>query len=331
MPSAESPFIPSRPGSVEIAPAAARTSVDVLGSLAVLAADPAVTDILVNGGSVWVDRGHGVERAASFDLAASPARDLAVRLVGLGGRHVDESSPVTDARLPGGLRVHVVLAPIADPAPLISVRLAAVRPMSLDDLAASGAFDPGVRGRLEALVATRANVLVSGAAGTGKTTLLGALLSIAAPDERIVVIEDVSEVATTHPHVVALESRQANLEGAGAVDLPRLVREALRMRPDRLVLGECRGPEIRELLSACNTGHDGGFGTIHANSLADVPARLEALGALAGLDAVAVARQTASAIGAVVHLERVGRRRRVAGIGRCAVDARDRLRVEPVS
>ena len=319
-------FVARRPGAADAAPT---REAAVLGLLAALGADPAVTDILVNGGEVWADRGRGLERSSAMDLDPASARELAVRLVGLGGRHVDEATPVADARLPGGLRVHVALAPIASPAPLISIRLAALRVPTLDDLDRSGAFGPGVRARLEGLVADRANVLVTGAAGTGKTTLLGALLSLAAPSERIVVIEDVAEVRSSHPHVVALEARQPNLEGAGAIELPRLVREALRMRPDRLVLGECRGAEIRDLLAAFNTGHDGGIGTVHANSLADVPARLEALGALAGLDAVAIARQTASAIGAVVHLERDGPRRRVAGIGRCEIDAGERLAVVP--
>ena len=176
-------------------------------------------------------------------------------------------------------------------------------------------------------VAARTNVLVTGAGGAGKTTLLGALLAEAPATERIVVIEDVAELRIPHPHVVGLVTRQPNLEGAGGVDLPRLVREALRMRPDRLVLGECRGPEVRDLLAALNTGHDGGAGTLHANSLADVPARLEALGALAGLDDRALARQAVSAIGLVVHVERRGGVRRVAGFGRLGLDAAGRLSV----
>jgi pilus assembly protein CpaF len=154
------------------------------------------------------------------------------------------------------------------------------------------------------------------------------MLGAADPAERIVAIEDVGELRVAHPHFVALEARQANLEGVGELGLARLLREALRMRPDRLVLGECRGAEIRELLSALNTGHDGGAGTLHANSLDDVPARLEALGALADLRPDAVARQTVSAIGAVLHVERVDGVRRLAAVGRFALDDRDRLVVE---
>ncbi len=169
-------------------------------------------------------------------------------------------------------------------------------------------------------------MLITGAAGSGKTTLLSAMLALAAPTERLVVIEDVAEARIDHPHVVALEARQPNLEGAGGVDLARLVREALRMRPDRLVLGECRGAEIRALLAAMNTGHDGGVSTLHANSLDDVPSRLEALGALADLGPEALARQAVSAFGAVVHLERVDGIRRIDAIGRLRMDG-DRLGV----
>jgi len=173
--------------------------------------------------------------------------------------------------------------PIAVSGTQLSIRLPRVRALSLAELDAGGAFALVPLPLVRDLVARRANVLVAGAGGSGKTTLLGAMLSEAAPTERIVTIEDVAELRITHPHVVALEARQANAEGAGAVGLEQLVREALRMRPDRLVLGECRGAEVRELLAALNTGHDGGAGTLHANSLDDVPARLEALGALAGL------------------------------------------------
>ena len=195
-------------------------------------------------------------------------------------------------------------------------------------MAALDFFDAVPVADVRLLVERRTNVLVTGAAGSGKTTLLSALLGEASPQERIIAIEDVAELRPRHPHFVSLEARQPNLEGAGGLGLARLLREALRMRPDRLVLGECRGEEIRELLSALNTGHDGGGGTLHANSLDDVPARLEALGALAGLDATAVARQAVSALGAVLHVERVAGLRRLAGVATLALDARSRLVVE---
>jgi len=277
-----------------------------------------------------VDRGEGAERNASVRLAADEARALAVRLIAAAGRHVDEATPCIDARLGDGVRVHAVLPPVSTHGALISVRLPAVRPLSLDNLDDGGCFPLDARARIEALVARRANVLISGATGTGKTTLLSAMLALATPTERIVIIEDVAEARVAHPHVIGLEARQANIEGAGMIDLARLVREALRMRPDRIVLGECRGAEIRELLAAMNTGHDGGIGTVHANSLDDVPARLEALGALAALGPDAIARQAVSALDAVVHLARGDVGRHVAAIGRLVLDERDRLAIEEV-
>ena len=166
---------------------------------------------------------------------------------------------------------------------------------------------------VRALVATRANLLVSGATGSGKTTLLAALLSLVPHDERLVIVEEAGELAPAHPHVVRLLARHANVDGAGRVDLADLVRHALRMRPDRIVLGECRGAEVREVLAALNTGHDGGCATVHANAAADVPARLEALAALAGMSRDAVAAQAASAFDAVLHLRRAERRVRRRG------------------
>lgn len=300
------------------------------GPLASLLVDPAVTDVFVNGaGEVWRDRGQGLELCAPLSFGESELRDFAVRLVALGGRHIDEASPCIDVRLHDGIRVHAVLPPISPHGSLLSIRLPRVRRLTIADLAVAGFFGRvSVESILE-LVRQRANILVTGAGGSGKTTLLSALLATAPHTERIIAIEDVAELNVDHPHFVSLEARQPNLEGAGEVGLARLVREALRMRPDRLVLGECRGAEVRELLSALNTGHDGGAGTLHANSLTDVPARLEALGALAGLDVTAIARQTVSAIDAVVHVERVGGVRRVAQLGTLTVSDSGRLVAEP--
>ena len=307
------PFLPRAPDGSASVPR--RVAPAAFGPLRELVGEGAVTDVLVNGGEVWADRGEGTVRQSSIDLRPEESRALATRLIALAGRHVDEATPCMDARLGDGIRVHVVLPPVAVDGVQLSIRLPAVRPLGMAQLAALGCFPDGVRGRLEALVASRANILISGGTGTGKTTLLSAMLALAGPRERLVVIEDVAEARIVHPHVIRLETRQANLEGAGLIDLARLVREALRMRPDRLVLGECRGAEVRELLAALNTGHDGGLGTVHANSLEDVPARLEALGALAGLEPVALARQAVSAIDAVVHLERHAGRRQVQAIG----------------
>lgn len=290
---------------------------DALAPFARYLDDPEVTDLFVNGeAGLFVDRGDGPRRVREWRAAEADVRDLAVALVGAGGRHIDDATPCVDVRLDGGVRVHAVLPPVAPAGTSISVRVPRLGAPDLDDLVQRGLTGERGRDRLVALVDDRVNVLVTGAAGSGKTTLLAALLSRAPESDRIVTIEDVAELRLRHPHHVALEARQPNLEGSGGIDLSRLVREALRMRPDRIVVGECRGAEVRELLSALNTGHDGGAGTLHASGLVDVAARLEALGALAGLDDRALARQVVSAIGCVVHLarDRSGRRR-IAGAG----------------
>jgi pilus assembly protein CpaF len=298
------------------------------GELAGFVADPQVTDVFANGaGEVWLDRGNGLERRSLPELDERRLRELAVHLIAHGGRHIDETSPCVDVRLHDGIRVHAVLPPISPRGTLLSIRLPRVDHLGLDALDRAGLFAAVPLASVSRLVEQRANILISGAAGSGKTTLLSALLTGAPPTDRIVAIEDVAELRVAHPHFVSLEARQANLEGAGEVGLQRLVREALRMRPDRLVLGECRGAEIRELLAALNTGHDGGAGTLHANSLSDVPARLEALGALADMSPTAVARQTVSAIDAVLHLRRDHGVRRVAEVGSFELDAAGRLRV----
>ncbi len=296
------------------------------GPLAPYLANEQVTDLFVNGvAGLWTDDGRTLSRQRSWWADERSLRELAVRLISLGGRHIDEATPCVDVRLHDGIRVHAVLPPISTTGTLLSVRIPRQTRFTLSELADAGTVAPRTRARLLRAIRGRENILITGAAGSGKTTLLSALLGEASAVERIVTIEDVAELRINHPHVVALESRQPNLEGAGAIGLDRLVREALRMRPDRLVLGECRGAEVRELLAALNTGHDGGAGTLHANSLADVPARIEALGALAGMTQDAIARQTVSAIGLVVHLERTDGIRRVTQIGRFRLDQRGQL------
>jgi pilus assembly protein CpaF len=298
------------------------------GPLAEFVADPAVTDIFANGsGGVWVDRGEGAVQASEVALGEPELRTLAIRLLSLGGRHIDEATPCVDARLADGIRVHAVLPPISPTGTLLSIRLPRIDFATLDSLELAGFFVLVSRKRIEDLVRRRENLLITGASGSGKTTFLSAILASAPPEERIVAIEETYELRVRHPHYLALEARQPNLEGAGGIGLARLVREALRMRPDRLVLGECRGAELRELLAALNTGHDGGAGTLHANSLEHVPARLEALGALGGMSAVAVARQTVSAIGTVLHVTRDSSGRRLAELGSFALDHRDRLSI----
>lgn len=320
---------PAAGGRHRPAAGVAAHELDALGPLAEFATDGPVTDLFLNGeAGLWVDRGGGAERDPRWTATEAEVRALAVRLIARGGRHVDEATPAVDVRLARGIRVHAVLPPLSSSGTLLSIRIPRVAGFSLAALARAGMLDAEREQALRRAVLERKNLLVSGAGGTGKTTLLGALLAEAPHRERIVLLEDVAELRIDHPHVVALEARQANLEGSGRIALDVLLREALRMRPDRLVVGECRGPELRELLAALNTGHDGGAGTVHANSLDDVPSRLEALGSTAGMTPEAVARQAVSAFDLVVHLERVDGRRRVAQVGRFALDG-GRLAVEP--
>ena len=272
--------------------------------LAPLLASPDVTDVLINSTDVWVDRGGGLERHDVELGDEAQVRALAIHMAAACGRRLDEASPIVDGTLPTGVRLHAVLAPPSSTGTLISLRTSKSGGMSLQDMERSGPAAPPIARILRALVGQRANVLVSGATGSGKTTLLTAVLALVPADERIICIEEITELRPDHPHVVNLCERRPNVQGAGAVTLSDLVRAAMRMRPDRLVLGECRGPEVREVLTALNTGHDGGWATIHANGVDEVPARLAALGALAGMDERAVAAQAVAAFDAVVHMRR---------------------------
>jgi pilus assembly protein CpaF len=280
------------------------------GVLEPLLALPDVTDVLVNGcDQVHVDRGHGLERVPLVLDDDEAVRRLAQRLATQAGRRLDDASPWVDARLRDGTRLHAVLAPIARPGTVISLRVPPRRSFTLDQLRDAGSVTSEGHELLGAMVASRAAFVVTGGTGSGKTTLLSALLSAVAPAERIVVVEDATELRPDHPHVVGLEARPANVEGAGLVTVRDLVRQALRMRPDRLVVGEVRGAEVVDLLAALNTGHEGGCGTVHANSTADVPARFEALGVAAGLPREAVHSQLAAGIEVVVHVGRSARGR----------------------
>ncbi|MFC7582170.1 TadA family conjugal transfer-associated ATPase [Schaalia naturae] len=283
--------------------------------LAPLVADPAVSDVLVNSTQVWVDRGRGLERERVALGAEPQVRALAVHMAAACGRRLDEASPIVDGTLSDGVRLHAVLPPLSEGGTLISLRTSRPSALTLGRMVELGTVPAALEAPLRALVATRSNTLVSGATGAGKTTLLSAMLGLVPPDERIVCIEEVTELRPDHPHVVHLQERRPNVQGAGAVTLADLVRAAMRMRPDRLVLGECRGREVRDVLSALNTGHDGGWATIHANDVEDIPARLSALGALAGMGEAAVSAQAAAAFDAVVQMRRIAGARRVAQIG----------------
>jgi pilus assembly protein CpaF len=286
------------------------------GPLEPLLADPRVTDVLVNADrGVWVDRGRGLERVR-LDLGPErEVRRLAVRLAAGAGRRLDDAAPYVDARLPGGVRVHAVLPPLADGGTHLSLRVPHRQAMTLGELVERRALPTAWVPVVEAVVRQRLAYVVSGGTGAGKTTVLAALLALVPSSARIVVVEDCAELTVDHPHVVRLEARPPNVEGRGAVTLTDLVRQALRMRPDRLVVGEVRGGEVRELLTALNTGHEGGCGTVHANSATEVPARLEALGALAGMSREAVHAQAAGALHVVLHLRRVDGLRRMVQVG----------------
>ncbi|MFE3827653.1 TadA family conjugal transfer-associated ATPase [Streptomyces sp. NPDC059092] len=301
-------------GDSEVLGAAEELRCELVGTgpLEPLLADPSVTDVLVSApDQVWVDRGRGLERTAVSFADAASVRRLAQRLAAAAGRRLDDARPWADARLPDGTRMHAVLPPVAVGSTCLSLRVVRPKAYSLAELTEAGTVPPGGERLLRALMDARLSFLISGGTGTGKTTLLSTLLGLVGARERIVLAEDSAELRPDHPHVVRLEGRPANQEGAGLVTLRDLVRQALRMRPDRLVVGEVRGSEVSELLAALNTGHEGGCGTVHANTAADVPARLEALGTVAGLDRAALHSQLAAALSVVIHLvrDRDGRRR----------------------
>ncbi|QDP95119.1 TadA family conjugal transfer-associated ATPase [Microlunatus elymi] len=275
-----------------------------------------VTDVLVNGPhAVYVDRGHGLQPAGVAFESDAEVRKLAQRLAASVGRRLDEASPFVDARLADGTRVHAILSTLADPGTCISLRVPARRSFSLQDMVDSGSLPPAGAQLLTEMIKVKAAFMISGGTGSGKTTLLAALLALVPASERLVIVEDSRELAPDHPHVIRLEGRPGNAELTGAVTLTDLVRQALRMRPDRLIVGEVRGAEICDLLAAMNTGHEGGCGTVHANSAGDVPARLEALAAIGGMGREALHAQVAAALDVVVHITRMSSgRRRIAQI-----------------
>ena len=286
------------------------------GPLEPLLADPATTDVLVSGpDQVWVEQGGELRRTGVRFADADAIRRLAQRLALTGGRRLDDASPYVDAPLPGGVRLHAVLPPIASDGTCISLRVLRPATHGLDALQEAGSVCAEVGALLRGIVAARLAFLVVGGTGSGKTTLLAALLGCVPATERIVCVEEAPELFPGHPHVVRLATRQPNVEGAGEVTLRDLVRQALRMRPDRLVVGEVRGAEVCEMLAALNTGHQGGAATLHANSPVEVPARLEALAALGGMPRHALHSQLAAAVHVVLHVVRRDGERGVAAVG----------------
>lgn len=306
-------------GDSELLSMAAELRADLVGAgpLEPLLRDEQVTDVLVNGpGEVWLDAGNGLVRTAIRFPDETSLRRLAQRLAAAAGRRLDDAAPYVDARLPGGARLHAVLPPISADGTCLSLRIPRLRAFTLAELAEAGTVPRSGAALLARLIDARAAFLLTGGTGTGKTTMLSSLLSLVHPAERLVLVEDSAELRPAHGHVVRLEARPPNIEGAGGVGLDDLVRQALRMRPDRLVVGEVRGSEVVSLLAAMNTGHEGGCATLHANAPADVPARIEALACAAGLNRAAVHSQLAAALEIVVHLVREpqGGRRRVAEV-----------------
>lgn len=291
-----------------------------VGPLEPLLALPGVTDILVNGhNSVWIDRGAGVEKADVALGSEDAVRRLATRLALSCGRRLDDAQPFADGRLHRDdgsvLRIHAVLPPLAESGTCISLRVLRQARLSLDDLIANGTVAEEIAPTIREMIRARRSFLVVGGTGTGKTTLLSALLAEIPPDQRIVCIEDTAELHPSHPGIINLVSRQANVEGKGAVSMADLLKQSLRMRPDRIVVGEIRGAEVVDLLAAMNTGHDGGAGTIHANSIAEVPARMEALAATGGLDRMALHSQLAAALDMVLVMKHTANGRALAQLG----------------
>ena len=288
---------------------------------------PGVTDVVIGPNGAWCDNGRGFERVAGWSFSEHEHRALAFKLIDRGGRHIDVATPFADVRLDGGLRVHAVLPPASCAGTVISVRVPTDVPPRLERLVELGLMTVSESAELESRARAGRSFLVAGATGTGKTTLAAAILASLPDNLRIITVEDVAELRVDHPHVVSLECRQANIEGAGAIGLGDLVRQTLRMRPDRIVVGEMRGAEVLEAMLAHNSGHAGGS-TVHAGSLAAVAARLESLGALAGLSPTQLAAQAVSAFDDVYFLTRTDAGRRLTGIGSLGLDAVGRLRCD---
>jgi pilus assembly protein CpaF len=290
-----------------------------LGPLETLLGDPEVEEVMVNGPDhVYVERAGRIQAADAAFASEGALRDAIERILAPLGRRVDELSPMADARLGDGSRVNVVIPPLAVDGPTLSIRRFSAKRPDPEELVARGTLTPDLHELLEAAVRDRRSILISGGTGAGKTTLLNALSAYIGPEERVITIEDAAELRLRQPHVVRLESRPASVEGRGEVTIRDLLRNALRMRPDRIVIGEVRGPEALDLLSALNTGHRGALSTVHANSPEDALRRLETLALMAaiGLPHAAIREQVYRGIELVVHLVRSAEgARRVSEVG----------------
>ena len=270
--------------------------------------DAEVTEVMVNGPhQVWLEKAGRLTKTDTKFVDSTHLERIIEKIVGQVGRRIDESTPMVDARLPDGSRVNAVIHPLAIGGPFLTIRKFAVDPFTSDDLVAMGAMSDNTAGFLRRCVQGRLNVIVSGSTGSGKTTLLNVLSSYIPDNERIVTVEDAAELRLNQVHVLSLESRPPNLEGAGQVTIRDLVRNTLRMRPDRIVVGEVRGGEALDMLQAMNTGHDGSLTTVHSNSPRDTLARIETMVLMSGMDLPirAIREQVASAVDLIVHLHRL--------------------------
>ena len=267
--------------------------------------NPDITDVLVNGHKeVWIDHGQGLEKTKLTFLNEERVRSLAQRLALSTGRRLDQSQPFVDAQLSKTIRLHAVLSPIANPGTVISLRIHRPQILSLDELVINKTITTSQKDFLNQIIKEKKSFVICGGTGSGKTTLLNSLLSKVNRNQRILIIEDSRELNPQHPHVVSLEGRPANIEGMGLITMKDLIKQSLRMRADRLIIGEVRGAEVIDWLSALNTGHSGSAGTIHANSIHEVIIRFESLGLMAGLSKEAIHSQLRTALDYVIHIER---------------------------
>ncbi|WP_206956447.1 CpaF family protein [Trinickia acidisoli] len=279
-----------------------------LGPLEPLLADPTINDILVNTWrQVYVERRGKLELTDITFFDDAHLMKIIERIVSRVGRHIDESTPMVDARLPDGSRVNAIIPPSAIDGPLVSIRRFAVNPLTVDDMIRNRTFTPAIARMFEAMSKAKLNILISGGTGSGKTTMLNLMSGFIPANERIVTIEDAAELQLRQPHVLRLETRPPNIEGKGEIPQRALVRNALRMRPDRIILGEVRGAEALDMLHAMNTGHEGSMATLHANSARDALTRLENMMSMAGfsLPVKAMRQQISSAIDVVVQAVRL--------------------------
>jgi pilus assembly protein CpaF len=294
-----------------------------LGILESLFSNLNITDILVNGHKeVWIDQGQGLEKTKLTFLNEESVRSLAQRLALSTGRRLDQSQPYVDAQLSKTIRLHAVLSPIANPGTVISLRIHRPQVLSLDELVINKTITTSQKDFLNEIIKEKKSFVICGGTGSGKTTLLNSLLSEVNINQRILIIEDSRELNPQHPHVVSLEGRPANIEGMGLITMKDLIKQSLRMRADRLIIGEVRGAEVIDWLSALNTGHTGSAGTIHANSIHEVIIRFESLGLMAGLSKEVIHSQLRTALDHVIHIERNSDgQRQVKAIGEFQTDS----------